>query len=499
MSTTDTQNPAIDLPEHGAPALTPKQRMAIPRQSMPEQDPKVRATNFDEVNYGLTPLAARMEALRCLQCKTQPCRSGCPVMVRIPDFMAKVAEGDFGAAIRIIKGDNVLPAISGRVCPQETQCEKFCTLGKKGQSVAIGRVERFLADWERNQGVAEPIRPEKKTGKKVAIVGAGPAGLTAAADLARMGHEVDIYEALHRPGGVLVYGIPEFRLPKAIVDAEVKELEKAGVRIHTSVVIGQTITVDELLASHDALFVATGAGLPTFMGLSGENLNGVYSANEYLTRVNLMRAYQFPQADTPIAKSRSVAVVGGGNVAMDAARTAKRLGAEHVYLVYRRARAEMPARAEEVHHAEEEGIEFMLLHNPVAYEGDETGRVCLAKLEKMALGEPDASGRRSPIPTGEIVDVPVDTVVVAIGNGPNPLVPKTTPAIKTKRRGNILAEKGTGKTTMKGVWAGGDIVLGAATVILAMGAGRAAARSIDEYLTTGEWTDPVIEEDAPRK
>ncbi|MDR0967125.1 MAG: NADPH-dependent glutamate synthase [Myxococcales bacterium] len=484
----------IDLPEHGAPALTPKQRMAIPRQSMPEQAPEVRATNFDEVNFGLTPLAARLEALRCLNCKNQPCRDGCPVMVRIPQFMTKVAEGDFAAAIRIIKGDNALPAVTGRVCPQEVQCEKLCTLGKKGESVAIGRVERFLADWERTQGSSAIIEAPQKTHKKVAIVGAGPAGLTAAADLVRMGHEVDIYEALHRPGGVLVYGIPEFRLPKAIVDAEVKALEKAGVRIHTSVVIGQTIGVDELLETHDALFVATGAGLPTFMNLPGENLNGVYSANEYLTRVNLMRAYQFPFADTPIAKSKRVAVVGGGNVAMDAARTAKRLGAEHVYLVYRRARAEMPARVEEIHHAEEEGIEFMLLHNPIAYEGDESGRVRQAKLEAMALGEPDASGRRRPMPTGEIVELPVDTVVVAIGNGPNPLVPRTTPGIKTKRRGNILAEEGTGKTTMKGVWAGGDIVLGAATVILAMGAGRAAARSIDDYLTTGVWTEPVIAE-----
>ena len=494
-----TDTPHIELPEHGAPALTPKERMAIPRQEMPEQDPKVRATNFDEVNHGLSAMAARMEALRCLNCKAQPCRQGCPVMVHIPDFMAKVAEGDFEAAIRIIKGDNALPAVTGRVCPQENQCEKFCTLGKKGQSVAIGRVERFLADWERNNGKAAPIVPEKKTGKKVAIVGAGPAGLTAAADLARMGHEVDVYEALHKAGGVLIYGIPEFRLPKAIVSAEVEQLQKAGVRIHTSVVIGQTITVEELLETHDALFVATGAGLPNFMNLPGENLNGVYSANEYLTRVNLMKAYTFPEADTPVAKSKSVAVVGGGNVAMDAARTAKRLGAEHVYLVYRRARSEMPARAEEVHHAEEEGIEFMLLHNPVGYEGDETGRVTKAKLEKMVLGEPDQSGRRSPVPTGEIVEVPVDTVVVAIGNGPNPLVPRTTPAIRTKKRGNILAEEATGKTTMKGVWAGGDIVLGAATVIKAMGAGRAAARSIHEYLETGVWTEPVIAEEPPRK
>ncbi len=487
------QNPAIEFPERGEPALTPKQRMAIPRQPMPEQPAEVRSRNFLEVNQGLSAEAARMEALRCIQCKDPKCRQGCPVGINIPAFVKKVAEGDFAEGVRILKRDNALPAVCGRVCPQEGQCEKVCTLGKKGEPVAIGRIERFLADWEREHD-REPIVAGPATGKKVAIVGAGPAGLTAAADLVRLGHEVHLFEALHRAGGVLVYGIPEFRLPKRIVHDEVRQLETAGVRLHTSVVVGQTVTMDELHERFDAIFVATGAGLPNFMDLPGENLNGVYSANEYLTRVNLMRAYDFPHADTPVARSRSVAVVGGGNVAMDAARTAKRLGAEHVYLVYRRTRAEMPARLEEVHHAEEEGIEFLFLHNPVRYEGDAQGRVNKAVLQKMALGEPDASGRRRPVATDETVELEVDTAVVAIGNGPNPLVPRTTPGLRTKRWGNILAEKGSGRTSLKAVWAGGDIVLGAATVILAMGAGRAAARSIDEYLRTGEWPEVTLEE-----
>jgi glutamate synthase (NADPH/NADH) small chain len=492
MSDVKTTPPEIELPERGEPAITNRQRMAIPRQPMPHQSSAERVSNFSEVALGLEAHAVRLEALRCIQCKDPKCIGGCPVGIQIPQFIKKVAEGDFAEGVRVLKQDNVLPAVCGRVCPQEEQCESVCTVGKKNQPVAIGRIERFLADWERARG-AEPIVPGPATGKKVAIVGAGPAGLTAAADLVRQGHSVDVYEALHRPGGVLVYGIPEFRLPKKIVEQEVKQLEAAGVRFHNSVVIGQTITMDELREEFDAVFVATGAGLPNFMNVPGENLNGIYSANEYLTRVNLMRAYEFPNTDTPVAKSRAVAVVGGGNVAMDAARTAKRLGAEHVYLVYRRTRAEMPARLEEVEHAEEEGIEFLFLHNPVRYEGDEQGRVNRAVCQKMVLGEPDASGRRRPVPTDEFVELEVDTAIVAIGNGPNPLVPRTTEGLKVKKWGNILTEKATGRTSLKGVWAGGDIVLGAATVIRAMGAGRTAARSINEYLATGVWEEPTLD------
>ena len=467
--------------------------MAIPRQPIPEQPPSERVTNFFEVALGYAAQTARIEALRCIQCKKPTCIDGCPVGINIPAFIKKIAEGDFEAGTRILKQDNVLPAICGRVCPQEEQCEKVCTVGKKNEPVAIGRLERFLADWERESGKMEPIVPGPATGKKVAIVGGGPAGLTAAADLARLGHDVTVYEALHRPGGVLVYGIPEFRLPKKIVEIEVNMLKRAGVKLHSSVVIGQTISMAELQSGFDAIFVATGAGLPYFMNVPGENLNGIYSANEYLTRVNLMRAYEFPSADTPVAKSQNVAVIGGGNVAMDSARTAKRLGAKNVYNVYRRTRTEMPARAEEIHHAEEEGIQFMFLHNPIRYEGDTDGRVCKAHCQVMKLGEPDASGRRRPVPTDEIVVLDVDTVVVAIGNGPNPLVPRTTEGLKTKKWGNILAERSSGRTSLKAVWAGGDIVLGAATVILAMGAGRAAARSIHTYLTSGEWPDPTLD------
>ncbi len=486
-------NPKIDLPEKGEPKITNKERMAIPRQPMPHQGSEARVENFGEVALGLESEAVRMEALRCLQCKDKSCMKGCPVGIDIPGFIKKVAEGDFGEGVRILKEDNVLPAVCGRVCPQEEQCEAVCTIGKRTAPVAIGRIERFLADWERETGRIQPIVPGAPTGKKVAIVGAGPAGLTAAADLSRLGHRVVIFEALHKPGGVLVYGIPEFRLPKRIVEVEVKGLEAAGVEFQNSVVIGQTITVDELIATYDAVFIATGAGLPNFMNVPGENLNGIYAANEYLTRVNLMKAYDPHGADTPVARSQAVAVVGGGNVAMDAARTARRLGAKDVYLVYRRTRQEMPARLEEIAHAEEEGIQFLFLHNPVRYEGDAEGRVAKAVCERMKLGEPDASGRRKPVPTGELVDLAVDTVVVSIGNGPNPLVPRTTPGLKTKRWGNILTEKATGRTSLKGVWAGGDIVLGAATVILAMGAGRTAARSIHEYLTTGVWTEPVLD------
>ncbi len=483
----------LELPPRGEPELNQRQRMTIPRQPIPEQSADERIHNFSEVALGYDERTARIEALRCIQCKKPLCVAGCPVGINIPGFIKKIAEGDFAEGVSILKQDNVLPAICGRVCPQEEQCEIVCTLAKKYEPVAIGRLERFLADWEREGGKIEPLVPGKPTGKTVAIVGAGPAGLTAAADLVRYGHDVTVFEALQRPGGVLVYGIPEFRLPKKIVQVEVEELEKAGVKFRNSVVIGQTFTMDELTETFDAVFVATGAGLPNFMGIPGENLNGVYSANEYLTRVNLMRAYEFPNADTPVARSEAVAVIGGGNVAMDAARTAKRLGAKHVYDVYRRTRAEMPARAEEIEHAEEEGIEFLFLHNPIAYEGDADGRVTRAICRKMKLGEPDASGRRRPVPTDETITLEVDTVVVAIGNGPNPLIPRTTPDLEVKRWGNIRVEKATGRTSRKGVWAGGDIVLGAATVILAMGAGRTAAKSIHEYLTTGEWTEPELD------
>jgi len=484
--------PKIDLPVSGEPTLSNKERMAIPRQAMPEQKAEDRVHNFREVPFGFDETTARIEALRCIKCKKPTCMDGCPVGINIPGFLTKIAEGDFEGGARILKEDNVLPAICGRVCPQEEQCEKLCTIGKKNQPVAIGRLERFLADWEREHDKVQPLIAGKPTGKRVAIVGAGPAGLTAAADLVRMGHEVVMYEALHTPGGVLVYGIPEFRLPKKIVEFEVRQLQKAGVQLHNSVVIGQTITMAELQETFDATFIATGAGLPYFMNVPGENLNGIYSANEYLTRVNLMKAYD-PSADTPIAKSKNVAVVGGGNVAMDGARTAKRLGAENVYLVYRRTRKEMPARIEEVEHAEEEGIKFFLLHNPIRYESDADGRVNKAVCERMELGEPDASGRRRPVPTGEHVELDVDTVVVAIGNGPNPLVPRTTEGLATKKWGNIRAEKATGRTSIRGVWAGGDIVLGAATVILAMGAGRVAAKSIDEFLKTNEWPEVTLD------
>lgn len=484
--------PDIELPPNAEPKLSNKERMAIPRQAMPQQSAEERIHNFLEVPLGFDEKTARIEALRCIKCKKPTCIDGCPVGINIPGFITKIAAGDLAGAARVMKEDNILPAICGRVCPQEEQCEKLCTVGKKNAPVAIGRLERFIADWERENDQVQPLVPGAPTGKKVAIVGAGPAGVTAAADLVRMGHKVVIYEALHKPGGVLVYGIPEFRLPKKIVEFEVKQLEKAGVELHNSVVIGQTFTMKELQEKFDAIFVATGAGLPYFMNVPGENLNGVYSANEYLTRVNLMKAYD-PEADTPVAKSKNVAVVGGGNVAMDGARTAKRLGAENVYLVYRRTRKEMPARVEEVEHAEEEGIQFFFLHNPIRYEGDADGRVSKAICERMELGEPDASGRRRPVPTGEFVELEVDTVVVAIGNGPNPLIPRTTEGLATKKWGNIKAEKSSGRTSICGVWAGGDIVLGAATVILAMGAGRTAAKSIDAYLKTGDWPEVTLD------
>jgi glutamate synthase (NADPH/NADH) small chain len=459
------------------------------REPMPEQNPKVRMQNFNEVALGYSRESAIREASRCLNCKNMPCVDGCPVNVQIPKFIKKIKEGDFMGAIHTIKETNSLPAVCGRVCPQETQCEEKCVLNKKGQPIAIGRLERFAADYELSQGDVRVPDIPKPTGKKVAIVGAGPAGLTVAGELAKKGHEVTIFEALHKAGGVLVYGIPEFRLPKAIVQREVDYVGKLGVKIKVDTIIGQTTTVDELFAQgYDAIFVGTGAGLPYFMDVPGENLNGVYSANEFLTRANLMKAYLFPEYDTPVRVGSKVAVIGGGNVAMDAARVSKRMGADNVYLIYRRSRAEMPARAEEAHHAEEEEIDFRLLTAPVRVIGDENGWVKGIECVKMELGEPDASGRRRPVEvkgSNHIIDV--DVIVVAIGQGPNPILTSTTEGLKLRKTGNIEADTETGRTSRKGVFAGGDIVTGAATVILAMGAGRKAAASIDEYLTTGQW------------
>ena len=481
-------------------ALKNKERMKIPRQLMPEQDPAVRRSNFQEVPRGLSPMAAVTEASRCIQCKKPKCVAGCPVGIDIPAFIACIAAGDFEGGIRKMKETNMLPAICGRVCPQEEQCEKVCVTGKKGEPVAIGRLERFVADWEREHGTMEVPAIGKPTGKSVGVVGAGPAGLTVAIDLRRAGHEVTIYEALHAPGGVLMYGIPEFRLPKAMVNAEVDVVAKMGVEIRYNHVVGMVEKLDELMERHDAVFLGTGAGLPWFMGIEGENFSGVYSANEYLTRSNLMKAYDFPNVDTPIAVSKRVAVVGGGNVAMDSARTAKRLGAE-VYIIYRRTEVEMPARNEEIEHAKEEGIIFKLLHNPIRYLGDENGRVKGAECLRMELGEPDASGRRRPIPIeGSEFVIDLDTVVVAIGNGPNPLVPKTTKGLDTDpRRGTITTDLNTMRTSKKGVFAGGDIAIGAATVILAMGHGRQAARSINHYLETGAWDIDYLPGDEPEE
>jgi glutamate synthase (NADPH/NADH) small chain len=468
-----------------------KERMKIPRQKMPEQKPEVRAKNFDEVPFGYDDDTAIKEAQRCLQCKKPKCVKGCPVDIKIPEFVGLIAEGQYRDAIGKIKETNSLPAVCGRVCPQESQCEAVCVVGKKGDPVAIGRLERFAADFERKSG--EVIKPElaSSTGKKVAVVGSGPAGLTVAGDLARLGHQVVIFEALHKAGGVLVYGIPEFRLPKAIVQAEVDFLKELGIEVDLNTVVGKAETLDELLANgFDAIFVGTGAGAPMFMNIPGENLIGVYSANEYLTRSNLMKAYLFPEYDTPIIKSKKVAVVGGGNVAMDSARTALRLGADEVNIIYRRSKEEMPARSEEVHHAEEEGIIFNLLTNPIRYIGDDQHRVVAVECLKMELGEPDASGRRRPVPIkGSEFTKEVDTVIVAIGNGPNPLVPDTTPDLETNKWGNIEADLKTCKTSKRGVFAGGDIVRGAATVILAMGDGKIAARSIDAYLKDPDWWD----------
>ena len=460
--------------------------LSLTKHPMPEQDPKVRAHNFNEVALGYDEETAVAEAERCLNCKVPQCRTGCPVGVNIPGFIAKIKARDYDGAIATIKESNSLPAVCGRVCPQENQCEKHCILGKKGEPVGIGRLERFAADREMAQN--KEIVPIKfaEDAQKVAIIGAGPAGLTCAGDLARKGYRVTIFEALHTAGGVLSYGIPEFRLPKDdIVKKEIANLEKLGVKIEVDVVVGQLYTIDELMEEEgfDAVFVGTGAGLPHFMNIPGENLNGVYSANEFLTRCNLMKAYRFPEYATPLRVGNAVAVVGGGNVAMDAARTALRLGAEHVYIVYRRGEDELPARREEAHHAKEEGVDFQLLNNPVEIMSDGKGWVRALKCIRMELGEPDESGRRSPKAVkGSEFELPVDTVVIAIGQGPNPIVASTTPGMETNKRGNIVADEETCATTKPGVFAGGDIVTGAATVILAMGAGKKAAAAIDAYL-----------------
>ena len=459
------------------PNMSPK------KNEMPTQAPEVRAHNFNEVATGYSEETALDEALRCLNCPKMPCVSGCPVNIHIPEFIAKIRENDFEGAYQVIQQTSSLPAVCGRVCPQELQCESKCVRGIKGEPVGIGRLERFVADWH-NAHSSEAPKAAPSNGHRVAVVGSGPSGLTCAGDLAKKGYKVTVYEALHTAGGVLVYGIPEFRLPKAIVQKEIDKLTALGVKIMTNMVIGKVLSIDEIIddMGFDAVFVGTGAGLPSFMGIPGEALVGVYSANEYLTRINLMKAY-LPEYDTPIRNSKAVAVVGGGNVAMDAARCAKRMGAEHVYIVYRRSEKEMPARLEEVHHAKEEGIEFHLLENPVQILNDGNGQVCGIECLKMELGEPDASGRRSPIPIeGSNYVLDVDTVIMSLGTSPNPLIRSTTKGLETNRKGCLVVNEETNQTTREGVYAGGDAVTGAATVILAMGAGKKAAAAIDEYL-----------------
>lgn len=460
-----------------------EKNMSMTKVVMPEQEPNVRNKNFSEVALGYTEEMAMEEAARCLNCKHKPCMEGCPVNVPIPGFIEKVAEGDFEAAYGIITSENALPAICGRVCPQENQCEGKCVRGIKGEPVAIGRLERFVADYHMSNAKQTEVQIEKN-GKRVAVVGSGPAGITCAGELIKKGYDVTVFEALHKAGGVLSYGIPEFRLPKDLVAKEIETVEKLGVDIETNVIVGRSVTIDELMEQgYEAVFVGSGAGLPRFLNIPGENLLGVYSANEFLTRVNLMKAYKFPETPTPVKIGKRVAVVGAGNVAMDAARTAKRLGAEEVYIVYRRSEEELPARAEEVHHAKEEGIIFKLLNNPCEIHGED-GWVTGIEVIKQELGEPDESGRRSPKPVeGSNYIIDVDTVVIAIGQSPNPLIRQTTPGLDTQKWGGIIVEEETMKTSKDGVYAGGDTVTGAATVILAMGAGKKAAKAIDEYLS----------------
>jgi glutamate synthase (NADPH) small chain len=466
-----------------------KERMKIPRQPIPEQKPADRITNFNEVNLGYNEEMAKLEANRCLHCKNSPCSEGCPVGVKIADFIEAITEDNYSKALGIYKTDNILPAVCGRVCPQEVQCESKCVRAKNGEAVAIGRLVRFVADWDREQS-QETEKPKldlpPRTGKKVAIIGSGPSGLTCAGDLARQGHDVTVFEALHELGGVLIYGIPEFRLPKDIVKEEIRKLEDMGVEFRKNYVIGFTDTIDDLFKEgYHAVFIGVGAGLPYFLNIPGEDLIGIYSSNEFLTRVNLMKAYRFPEYDTPVldCKGKSVAVFGGGNTAMDSVRTAKRLGAEHAYILYRRSEEEMPARREEYHHAKQEGIEFLFLNNPLEFLGTEDGHVKGVKLQKMQLGEPDASGRRKPVPIqGSEYILDINLAIVAIGNGSNPIIQQTTPDLKFNKWGNILVDENTMQTNRPGVFAGGDIVSGGATVILAMGAGRKAAAAINQYL-----------------
>jgi len=454
------------------------------KTAMPEQPPEERACNFEEVALGYTEEQAILEASRCLQCKRPACIEGCPVGIDIPAFIAKIKEKDYKSAIEIIKDKNNLPAVCGRVCPQETQCEEMCIMGRRHEPVAIGRLERFASDWDLKQDKEEIPPPENKNAEKIAIIGSGPAGLTAAADLAKMGYDATIFEAFHIPGGVLVYGIPEFRLPKEIVKKEVEYVKSLGVKIETNVIIGKTATLDDLREEgFKAFFISTGAGLPSFLRIPGENLAGVYSANEFLTRVNLMKAYKFPEYDTPIKIGKRVAVVGGGNVAMDSARAAKRIGAEEVIIIYRRSEVEMPARHEEIEHAKEEGIKFMILTDPIEVLGDDKLRVRGVRCIRMELGEPDMKGRRRPIPIpGSEFEIEIDNLIVAIGTAPNPLITRSTPGLDVQIWGGIVTKNDTGLTSIDDVWAGGDIVSGSATVISAMGAGKKAAKAIDEYI-----------------
>lgn len=457
--------------------------MSLKKMPMPEQNPQIRNQNFSEVSLGYDEALAKSEAQRCLQCKNKPCTQGCPVNVRIPEFIGLVVDGKYEEAYGVIKDTNSLPAVCGRVCPQESQCEQFCVRGKKGESVGIGRLERFVADWHMANGEDALCEVNKSSGK-VAVIGSGPSGLTCAGDLAKIGYDVTVFEAFHTPGGVLMYGIPEFRLPKELVLKEIETVKRLGVKIETNMVIGRVLSLDELMDDgYEAIFVGSGAGLPSFMNIPGENLNGVYSANEFLTRVNLMKAYKYPESDTPVKVGKNVAVIGGGNVAMDAARCAKRLGAENVYIIYRRSEVELPARLEEVHHAKEEGIQLKLLTNPSRVIGTEKGWVGGIECLTMELGEPDASGRRRPVEMkGSEHTIDVDIIIVAIGTSPNPLIKMTTPGLKVQKWGGIIIDEDTGATSRECVYAGGDAVTGSATVILAMGAGKKAAVAIDEFI-----------------
>ena len=484
MSTTTPKKSSNPIPN--------KERIKMPRQHMPEQPPLIRAQQFTEVNLGYSAELARQEALRCIECAKPTCTDTCPVGVKVREFVQLIVDGDFLGAAAKIREDNVLPAITGRVCPQEDHCEGGCLLKKKGESLGIGYLERFVADYEQQHFDVKNIVKASPTGKKVAIVGSGPSGLTAAGDLVQKGHQVHVFEALHEVGGVLTYGIPEFRLPKKIIREQVDYMRAMGVAFETDVVVGRTVTIDELLEEegYDAVFIGTGAGLPQFMGIPGEHLNGVYSANEFLTRINLMHAYEFPRYDEPMLDlhGRDVAVIGGGNTALDAIRSALRLGARKAYVLYRRSEAEMPARIEEVKHAKQEGIEFRVLTAPIEFLSDGKGWLSGARCQKMELGEPDASGRRRPVPiAGSEYDVPLSVAVIAIGTSANPIVQSTTPGLNTNKRGYIQADETSQRTSRKGVFAGGDIVTGSATVILAMGAGRRAAKGIDDYLKTGQW------------